>query len=85
MEELKGLGVFDIKNGSAELFFDDEGKLQQIIYRKKRRRNQGESLVVQGTHSGTVLANYDHDGTLQVLTIETTWKRKLAQPLAKND
>lgn len=81
MDELKELGVFDIKNGSAELFFDDEGILQQVIYRKKRRRVQGETLNVQGTHSGTVLANYDNDGTLQVLTIETTWKRKLA----KND
>lgn len=78
MDELSKLGVFDIKNGSAELFFDDEGKLQQVIYRQKRRRVQGENLSVHGTKSGTVLANYDHDGTLQVLTIETTWKRKLA-------
>lgn len=81
MDELHKLGVFDIKNGSAELFFDDEGILQQIVYRQKRRRVQGESLSVRSTKSGTVLANYDHDGTLQVLTIETSWKRKLA----KND
>jgi hypothetical protein len=79
MEELQKLGVFDIKNGSAELFFDDEGKLQQIVYRKKRRRREGENLVIHGTTSGTVLANYDNDGTLQVITVETTWKRKLAK------
>jgi hypothetical protein len=81
MDELLKLGVFEIKNGSAELFFDDEGILQQVIYRKKRRRVQGETLNVHGTRSGTVLANYDNDGTLQVITVETSWKRKLA----KND
>lgn len=76
MQELQELGVFDIKNGSAELFFDDEGVLQQVIYRKNKRKRQGELFKVLDVQGGKAIANYSPDGILLQVTYETTWRRK---------
>lgn len=78
IEILKEHGVFELKNASAELHFDDVGILQGITLRKKRRRRQGEDLKVYAQKSGRVIADYDPSGVLQHITIETVWKRPLA-------
>lgn len=75
MNELQELGVFEIKNGSAELFFDDEGILQQVVYRKNKRKRQGEEFKVLDLKGGKATANYSPDGLLLQVTYETTWKR----------
>lgn len=75
LDTLKAQGVFDIKNGSAELFFDDIGILQQIVFKKKKRKEPQHDLKVYTTHNGTAICNYDNDGTLQQITYETKWKR----------
>lgn len=80
MHELEQLGVLDIKNGSAELFFDDEGVLQQIIYRKNHRRREGEPFEIRALSMGKITANYGPNDTLAQVIYETTWKRKLAKP-----
>lgn len=77
MNELQELGVFDVRNGSAELFFDDEGIIQQIVYRKNKRKREGEEFQVLGVKGGKATANYHPDGTLLQVTYETTWRRKL--------
>lgn len=77
MNELQELGVFDIKSGSAELFFDDEGILQQVVYRKNKRKRQGEEFKVLDLKGGKATANYSPDGLLLQVTYETTWKRSL--------
>lgn len=66
-----------MKDGSVELFFDDLGIVQQIVYRPKRRRRAGEKLEIHSVKNGKVIANYDNDGTLQYIVKETTWKRNL--------
>lgn len=81
MDELQNLGVFDVKNGSVELFFDDEGILQQIIYRKNHRKREGEDFSIRPISMGKITANYGPNDTLAQVIYETTWKRKLA----KND
>lgn len=77
--------VFFMNNGSAELFFDDECLLQQIKFRKKRRRREGESLKIYNVRNGTAVTQYDKDGTLQQIEYETTWKRSRPElPLQKS-
>lgn len=77
MNELQELGVFEIKNGSAELFFDDEGILQQVIYRRNKRKRQGEIFNILPIAGGKAVANYSPDGLLLQVVYETTWKRGL--------
>lgn len=67
--------LFDLKNGSAELHFDDEGLLQEIVFKRKRRKREGESLTIFGVQNGKSLANYDKNGIIQQITYETQWRR----------
>lgn len=79
MDELKELGVLDMKNGSVELFYDDEGVLQQVIYRRNKRKRQGDTMfTVLPVAGGKAIANYTHDGVLSQVVYETIWRRKLA-------
>ena len=71
---LKQQGIFDLKNGSVELFFDDEGLLQEILFKRKRRRRQGETLQVF-TKNGRAIVDADNDGVIQHITYETRWRR----------
>lgn len=77
LSELKELGVFDLKDGSVELFFDDVGIVQKIIYRKRKRRKDDE-FEVRSLVKGTAMAEFDANGVLQTVLYETMWKRKLA-------
>lgn len=79
IETLKQLGVFDLKNSSAELHFDDEGILQEITFRKKRRRREGEELQLYKQKNGRSIADYDNNGIIQHITYETKWRRPLAK------
>lgn len=74
-DELKKLGVFDVKDGSVELFFDDVGIVQKIIYRKRKRRRDGEVFEVRSLTKGSAVAEFDKDGVLQTVVYETFWKR----------
>lgn len=71
-------GVFDIKNGSAKLYFDDEGLLQRIDFEKNYRKREGEPFTVRPVTGGKAHAHYGHDSVLLQVVYETTWKRKLA-------
>lgn len=66
--------VLELRNGSAELFFDDVGILQEIVFRTKRRRRTGELLNVKGLTTGTALADYK-DGIIEQVRYETKWRR----------
>lgn len=68
--------VMSTRDGSVELFFDDVGIVQQIVYRRKRRKREGESIQVFNIRNGTAIANFDNDGNLQKIVYETVWKRK---------
>lgn len=72
---LKREGVLDVKNGSVELHFDDVGILQEITFRKKRRRRSGEDLKILTQKNGRSIADYDNDGVIQHITYETKWRR----------
>lgn len=69
-------GVFDIKSGSAELFFDDIGELQEIRYRNKRRRKTEENLKIYDIKNGHAKLSYDPHGILMQIDYETVWKKK---------
>lgn len=68
--------VFNISNGSAELFFDDIGELAEIRCKKKRRRREGETLKVLDMKNGSATAHYNQDGQINSIEYETIWKRK---------
>lgn len=72
-------GVFDIKNGSAEIFFDDIGELQEIRYRNKRRRKTAETLKIFDIKNGTTKLSYDPQGILMQIDYETVWKKKTGE------
>jgi len=72
---LEEQGVLKLKNASAELHFDDEGILQEITFRQKRRRRQGENLTIHQTHNGSATAHYDNDGIIQHIIYETKWRK----------
>lgn len=76
-EVLQQKGVFDIRNGSAEIFFDDTGEVQQIIYRIKKVKRDGVLEVRSGSHirRGTAMAYFDPDGVLQKVIYETVWRK----------
>lgn len=71
---LKDHGVLDMKDGSVELFFDDVGKVQQIIYRVKKVKRD-TPLVVREIKRGTAIAHFDGEGIMQKVIYETFWKR----------
>lgn len=75
---MKQEGVFKLKNASVELSFDDVGLLQQMVFKKKRRRRTGEDLMIYMQKSGKAIADYDKDGVIQHITYETKWHRPLA-------
>lgn len=69
-------GALSMKNGDAHLFFDDVGLLQEIVFRNKRRRASGESLVLKGLPDfGTATAHY-FQGAIEQVTYETRWRRR---------
>lgn len=76
LSELQELGAFDIKDGSVELFFDDVGIVQKIVYRRRKRRRDGEVFEVRSLEKGSATAEFDKDGILQTVVYETFWKRK---------
>lgn len=78
IKTLKQLGIFELKNASAELHFDDEGILQEITFRKKRRRREGEDLQLFKQKNGRSIADYDSNGIIQHITYETKWRKPLA-------
>lgn len=75
LDILKEQGILNLKNGSAELFFDDEGLLQKLIIRKRRRKREGEILKIIPPKKGNVIANYNHESLLLHITYETEWCR----------
>ena len=75
LQTLKDQGVFNVKDGSVELFLDDEGKVQQIVYRIKKVKRD-TPLVVREIKRGTAIAHFDGSGIMQKVIYETFWKRK---------
>lgn len=75
IQTLQDQGVFNIRNGSAEVFFDDVGQVQKIMYRiKKVRRDL--PLEVREIKRGTAIAHFDGAGVMQKVIYETEWKRE---------
>ena len=68
--------IMSTRDGSVELFFDDIGLVQQVIFRRKRKKREGETIEVFSIKNGTAIANFDHEGNLQRVLYETIWKRK---------
>lgn len=79
MEDIKALGVLDVRNGSVELFFDDEGLIQKAIFRERKRKPEGERITVH-EKPGAVCAKVDFtpEGLIGAITYERVWRRKLA-------
>lgn len=75
---LKDKGALDIKDGSVEVFFDDLGIVQEIIFRRKKVRRDPKFEVLQGEHvkKGKAQAFFDPNGVLQKVIYETFWKRE---------
>jgi len=80
IKTLREQGALEIKDGSFEAFIDDEGIVQEIIFRRNRRKRPGETLAVKPQQGGHVRSNFSADGTLMQLIIETVWKRKFDNP-----
>ncbi len=81
LELLNAQGVLFMKNGSADLHFDDEGLIQEIHFKKRRRKRDGERLQVIPVKRGNVTASFSPDGEIGSLTVETKWIRKFAHNL----
>lgn len=75
IKTLEEQGVFNIKNGSVELFFDDEGILREMIFKKKRRKRPDEDLKIFSVTNGKSVVDYDKYGIIQQITYQTQWKR----------
>lgn len=73
-DELETLGVLNVRDGSAEVFFDDVGVVQKVVFRKRKRPREGEPFTIQ--HSkGQAVADFDANGELRAVVYETTWRR----------
>lgn len=68
-------GVFLVRNGSAEIFFDDIGCIQKIMYRLRRRKRKDEDLLILPVSSGKALGHYGKDNELLLIEYETEWTR----------
>ncbi len=78
MDIVVGQGIHTMRDGSAELHFDDEGLLQEICLKQKRRRRAGEQLTILPRQRANITAAFDPQGEIGHLTIETKWIRKFA-------
>lgn len=67
--------INNLRDASVELFIDDVGIVQQIIYKKKRKKREGETIQVLGIKNGKAIASFDPDGNLGIIIYETVWKR----------
>lgn len=68
-------GVLGLTNGSAELFFDDVGVLQEIVLKRKKRKESGRELQILHTVKTNVSLDYDGDGIRQQIVYTTKWRR----------
>lgn len=75
-------GVLGLRNGSAELFFDDIGLLQEIVLKKKKRKEPGRELQILHTTRTRAALDYDGQGVLQQIEYTTKWRRTLPKPTA---
>lgn len=82
-EILNEKGFFNIKDGSAEVFFDDLGQIQQIIFKNKRRKRVGEKLIVFATNNGSAIQHFDKDGDTTLIEYTHIWRRKFDPKLIK--
>lgn len=73
-----------MKDGSAELFFDDVGLVQQIIFRKKAKKRDGQELEIRPVLSGTATSHFDLFGKLQKIIYETVWRRNKPSSIVDN-
>lgn len=75
---LKEKGVLDVKDGSVEIFFDDVGVIQELIFRMKKVRRDQPLEVRAGPHvkKGKAFAFFDPNGVLQKVIYETFWRRE---------
>lgn len=80
LELLQAQGILGMRNGSVEIHFDDEGLIQKMCMKRRRRARPGEKLVVKPVIRGNVVASFDKDGEIGSLSIETEWIRKFALP-----
>lgn len=73
---LKDKKVFEIRDGSAEVFFDDVGVIQQIVYRIKKVKHEGEPLELRSLpRAHNAMAYFDPTGTVKKIVYESTWKK----------
>lgn len=70
-------GVLDLRNGSAELFFDDVGILQEIILKRRKRKEPNKDLQILHKIKTNASLDYDGEGVLQQIVYTTKWRRKL--------
>ena len=77
LDTLLSEGVLALRNGSAEIFFDDVGIVQQIIIKRRKRKEEGKDLIVLHTKKTNASLDYDGNGILQQIIYTTKWQRKL--------
>lgn len=77
LDTLVSEGVLGLRNGSAELFFDDVGILQEIVLKKKKRKEPGRELQILHTTRTRAALDYDGQGVLQQIEYTTKWRRTL--------
>lgn len=82
LDTLHSEGVLGLRNGSAEIFFDDIGLIQEIILKRKKRKEPGRDLQILHTQRTRAALDYDGDGVLQQIEYTTKWRRTLPKPKA---
>lgn len=69
--------VLGLRNGSAELFFDDVGILQEIVLKKRKRKEPERELQILHSSKTHAELDYDEHGILKQIVYTTKWRRKL--------
>lgn len=77
LDTLTSEGVFDLRNASAEIFFDDVGLIQEIVMKRRKRKEPNRELIILHTKKTHAELDYDEQGTLQQIVYTTKWRRKL--------
>jgi len=76
-------GVLTLRNGSAEVFFDDVGIVQKIVIKRQKRKEPGRDLQILHNKNTSVSLEYDGDAVLQKIEYETKWRRPKLTPTPK--
>lgn len=72
--------VLGLRNGSAELFFDDVGILQEIVLKRRKRKEPDRELKILHSAKTHAELDYDENGILKQIVYTTKWRRPKLPP-----